>query len=48
MIRMEPSLHHDCGKVCSRTALIGRIKEMAATRTRYGAPRINVVLRRED
>jgi putative transposase len=44
---MEPSIYHDRGKRCSQAALIGRIKEIAATRVRYGYRRIHVLLRRE-
>jgi putative transposase len=47
VIRMEPSTYHYCGKRRSQAALIGRIKEIAATRVRYGYRRIHVLVRRE-
>ncbi len=46
VIRMEPSTYHYRGKRRSQAALIGRIKEIAATRVRYGYRRIHVLLRR--
>jgi putative transposase len=47
VIRMERSTYHSCGKRRSQAALIGRIKEIATTRVRYGYRRIHVLLRRE-
>ena len=47
VIRMEPSTYHYRGKGCSQAALIGRIKEIATTRVRYGYRRIHVYLERE-
>ncbi len=44
---MEPSTYHYRGKRRSQAALIGRIKEIAATRVRYGYRRIHVLVRRE-
>ncbi|WP_408639517.1 IS3 family transposase [Neoroseomonas rubea] len=44
---MEPSTYHCCGRRRSQAALIGRIKEIAATRVRYGYRRIQVLVRRE-
>jgi putative transposase len=43
----EPSTYHYRGKRRSQAALIGRIKEIAATRVRYGYRRIHVLVRRE-
>ena len=47
VIRMEPSTYHYRGKRRSQAALIGRIKEIASTRERYGYRRIHVLVRRE-
>ena len=47
VILMEPSTYHYRGKRRSQAALIGRIKEIAATRVRYGYRRIHVLVRRE-
>ena len=47
VIRMEASTYHYRGKHRSQAALIGRIKEIAATRVRYGCRRIHVLVRRE-
>jgi putative transposase len=47
VIRMEPSTYHYRGKRRSQATLIGRIKEIAATRVRYGYRRIHVLVRRE-
>lgn len=44
---MEPSTYRYRGKHRSQAALIGRTKEIAATRVRYGCRRIHVLVRRE-
>jgi putative transposase len=44
---MEPSTYHSRGTRRSQAALIGRIKDIAATRVRCGYRRIHVLLRRE-
>jgi putative transposase len=46
VIRMETSTYHYRGKRRSRAALIGRIKEIAATRVRYGYRRFDDLVRR--
>ena len=47
MLRAERSSYHYKGRRRSQAALTERIKEIAATRIRYGYRRIHVLLRRE-
>ena len=47
MLRAERSSYHYKGRRRSQAALMERIKEIAATRIRYGYRRIHVLLRRE-
>ncbi|MGY4749290.1 IS3 family transposase [Pannonibacter sp. Q-1] len=46
-LRSDPSLYHYKSKRGDQAALKARIKEIAATRVRYGYRRVHVLLRRE-